>query len=668
MSDITVQLIPDHEPLPINDDPLKDYGELNYIFYPCISQYKEILLTNPTASNIDVKLKFKENGVDNIWWRTMRLSELPGSGIWPSGISEQEWSGTITASGTQTLYVYSDVTKEGWSRQYDGTYWTNSGFTIADLNLINDKNEVTPAIDCDSANAASTLTLDLGVNNTEAFHRVKFSVDAHVHLICNIQYSDNGSAWTTVYTGADLSICNNKKAVTFWWPDIGAHRYWRIYKTNAATAGGNITNVQWLLFEAHKNAYDYGVYGDHKCYLYDANNNMDDFEWKTSVMVTIDIFNRQNYFKPIGRINKRTSLIKYNLDKYGQDVQLWYIPTVTFSYGLDGRSDYQLEARVWNTRGIITPSKRFMRYTAAGDGLAPSMYRYDQREIYFSPFGPDFVGWYMVNYDFWHQYGHSYYIIWDNKIYKVDDPQPIYLDNEVLAIHARLFLDSDVLNLTTDPRNYVLSNKDGIFAQHPNAMQARPDGFQSLITPDQRPARWAGAYPTYSYTRSMSLLSRPNPYELADEIGSDTWPTGEAYETEEWLNPTDSNFQTTTSPAFAALVKSSAGDGYFQMARYYNWIGYFETSGYVDPVSCIIQLYYDEECLIPVTFNLQSSSTTPKVETIFAETNISAGTYLVTLTALGNYILVDGHKVKTPSKLYVRYRAENDESTYYATP
>ena len=672
MSDITVQLIPDHEPLPINDDPLKDYGELNYIFYPGISKCQLIRLTNNTGADITPNIYFDADDTDDIYWKTMRIYPTC-SGVLPSGVSDVSWSGTITASGTQDLYVRSICTKEGFSWKYKGAYWTNSGFNVIDDEYINDAEEQGPAVDCDSANAGSTLVLDtlttlpVGTRIDEEFCRVKFSVDAHVHLTCNIQYSDNGSVWTTVYTGADLSITDHRYQVTFWWPRAGAHRYWRIYKTNAAAAGGNITDIQWLLFEAHEDAYDFGVYGDHECLMRDSTGHMDDFKWKTSIQVATDIFARQSYNMPIGKIGKRSKIMAKNFEREGKTVQLYYIPTATFSYSLNTKSDFQLEKRVWNVKAIITPQKRNMTYTAATDGLAPSLYRYDQRSIIFEPFGPDKVGWYMTNYDFFHAYGHSYYILWDSRCYKVDDPQPVYIDDELVAFSARIFIQGDMTNLTTDPRNYVLTNRDGLFLQFPNGGYnlPSPTDLLDLTTPEQRPTRWAGAYITWTYTRPLNYSNAPTPYSLTGTNSpSDGYPTGEMYITQEWNNPQSSTFQTAEAVAFGVKVDATAGLVYYQMPRYYNWLGFADTASSIDVVYHLVQVYLDEDCTIPVTINCTPSQTFAKIENVFDEAYVTAAG-LVTLTALGGTIYTDGHLTRTPSKLYVRYIPEDSQGAYY---
>ena len=663
MADITLEVIPNKPKLPLNDDEAKEYGELNYIFYPGISECIHIRLTNNTANPITPELYFDETEDDPIFWKTFRIYPTC-SGALPSGVFDTEWSDEIAVSGTQDLYIRSICTKEGFSWKYDATYWTNSGF-VANLNYINDEEELGTAVDCDAAAAGSYIILD--AVDPEEFVRIKFSVDAAVNATVNIQYSDDNIAWTTVYTGADLSIVDNRYQVTFWWDRAGEHRYWRIYKTNAAVAGGNITDIHWLLFEAHQDAYDFGVYGDHKALLKDSTAHMDDFLWKTSVMVNIDVFSRQNYQKPIGKVGQRTKMAMKNFEKTGQTVQLYYIPTMTFSYGLNAKSDFQLEKRIWDVKCFVTPQKRNLTYTAASDGLQPSLYRYDQRNIYLEPYGPDKVGWYQTNYDFWHGYGHSYYVLFDNHCYKLDNLQPVYVDDELIGINARMFLQSDMPNLTTDPRNYVLTNRDGLFRQFPNGgySLAEPTDWVDVNTPEQRPTRWAGAYITYVYSRPLNYSNKPDPYALAGvDSPDDGYPNAELYITQEWNNPEAANFQTSNPVAFGVRVDSTASAVYFQMPRFYNWLGYCDATSSYDPINTLVQLYYDEDCTIPVRINLESSSVLAKVENQYDETLVTAAG-LVSLTALGGTIYTDGHLTRTPSKLYVRYIPEDGHITYY---
>jgi len=663
MSDITIEMVPTRPILPVNDDAAPEYGSLNYIFYPGYSEIKEIVLTNTTGGALTPTISFKAHETDSIWWETMRISDT-NTGVLADGVFDQEWSGAIGAGSSKTLYIYSHCTKEGFSNNYDGTYWTNSGFAIADMDYINDREEQTAAVDCDAAAAGSTLMLDLGADTEKAYVRIKFSTSgAAVNATFDIQYSDDNVTWATAYTGADLSVAGTMEQITFWWDNVGAHRYWRIYKTDAAAAGGDITDIQWLLFDAHK-GYEYGVYGDHKCYIQDEEGYMDDFELRTSIMVNIDVFSRQNYQKPIGRVSKHTDKVMRNFEKYGQTIQLYYIPTMTFSADLNATSDFQLEKRIWDVKAFIAPQKRSLTYIADGGGLEPNMYRYDQRSIYLEPYGPDKVGWYQTNYDFWHAWGHSYYVLFDNHCYKIDDPQPVYLDDELIAFTGRMFLQTDMASLTTDPRNYILTNREGLFMQfYPGGFSVDdPEPWMDPNTPEQRNAYWIGAYIQWTFSRTT--VNRPNPYSLTADLGPAGIYNGEVYNQEVWNDPAANNFTTSQPVAFGVLVDAQPDAHYWQMPRFYNWIGYVDYNSPYDTVNTLIQLYLDEDCTIPVEINLEEDGALAKVEWEY-DTALVAATGEVTLTALGGTVTSDGHTVRTPSKLYVRYIPDDGRTGVY---
>jgi len=663
MADILFQFLPPRDPLPVNDDATPEYGEMKPIFYPGYSECQAVRVTNTTGAPIVVDLAFKAHETDDKWWETMRI--YPScSGILPSGIFDTSYQATIGANDYEDVVIYSQCTKEGFSNKYPGSYWTNTGFAIANMDLINDTNEQNPAVDCDAAGIGSILAIDLGVEKD--FVRIRFATSgAAVNATFDIQYSDDNVTWYTAYEGADLSTAGTTKQVTFWWDNVGSHQYWRIYKTDAAAAGGDITDIQWLRFDAHQ-GYDYGVYGDKKCYIYDRNGNMDDFEIRSTVMVNVDVFARQSYDKPIGRIGNKTDLVKRNFDKWGHVIQLYYIPTVTMSYTLNAYPDFQLERRVWDVKAFVTPQKRELTYTAAADGLAPSLYRYDQRTIYLDPYGPDKVGWYQTNYDFWHQYGHSYYVLFDNHCYKLDNIQPMYVNDELVAFSARMFLQSDMVNLGTDPRNYVLTNREGLFIQFPNGgySLADPENWVDPNTPEQRPLVWSGAYPFYICARMGENL-RPNPYSHTGVQADDLTWNGEIYETEVWDNPETTQF-TTTWPVMFGTIVDGGNHIFYQMPRFYNWIGYADVTGNGDPFPTIVQLYLDEDCTIPVKMILTTAGWIAKVEWEFEGAYV-AGTGEVTLERLGGLIETDGHFVRTPSKLYVRYIATDAyrEAIYY---
>lgn len=145
-------------------------------------------------------------------------------------------AGTFTPMIGQTIEMLHGV--ELWP-----STWTQSGlggFTAAN---VNNGVVTTKAFDFNAAGAGSYLQLDCGVGVTRAFRAVRLYASAAYTAIVNVQYSDDGSAWTAVISnwnaGQDAAYSSNS------WASAGAHRYWRLYKTNAAVTGGDLYEVQF---------------------------------------------------------------------------------------------------------------------------------------------------------------------------------------------------------------------------------------------------------------------------------------------------------------------------------------------------------------------------------------------------------------------------------------
>jgi len=119
------------------------------------------------------------------------------------------------------------------------------------------------AFHTDSAAAGSYLQFDLGSGNAKEFVRIdSYNSVAALTAIWDIQYSDNGTSWTTAYVGFGNSSTYN----TVSWASVGSHRYWRMNKTNAATGGGYYQEV--LFYEV-----DSSGYGTNGFYLNFADNS-----------------------------------------------------------------------------------------------------------------------------------------------------------------------------------------------------------------------------------------------------------------------------------------------------------------------------------------------------------------------------------------------------------
>jgi len=132
------------------------------------------------------------------------------------------------------------------ARELYGSTWTQSGFasfTAARMN--DDDTETSLAFDADSAASGSTLQLDLGAtsSNWKAFTSViVYSGGTGANCTWSVETSDNATTWTTLATGFSTGA---SKVQSLNFPYYGLHRYWRLRKTNAATAGPDYYEVQF---------------------------------------------------------------------------------------------------------------------------------------------------------------------------------------------------------------------------------------------------------------------------------------------------------------------------------------------------------------------------------------------------------------------------------------
>ena len=154
-----------------------------------------------------------------------------------TGIDDDECVGE---SYSATLDLYDNLT--GATVEYTGMtagMITNGtglqGFVAA--NLVDDDTTTTHGFYTDSAGVGSILHVDFGVGNERELIEWEFYVSGTVTAIWTIEYSDDDSGWTAAATGLDMSGLTAGQQNKATWTSVGAHRYWRAYKTNGATAG-----------------------------------------------------------------------------------------------------------------------------------------------------------------------------------------------------------------------------------------------------------------------------------------------------------------------------------------------------------------------------------------------------------------------------------------------
>lgn len=128
---------------------------------------------------------------------------------------------------------------------FGSSAWSQSGLTSFIGSRVN--NGLTDlgdnCFDASTAGVGSYLKLD--ATTPKNFTQVRWtnSANTHSHGIWSIQYSDNGSDWSDAATGFDVGT---NGTVMKSWTSVGAHRYWQLYKTDAAVAGNYCYEVQFL--------------------------------------------------------------------------------------------------------------------------------------------------------------------------------------------------------------------------------------------------------------------------------------------------------------------------------------------------------------------------------------------------------------------------------------
>jgi len=128
---------------------------------------------------------------------------------------------------------------------YGTAFWSQSGLESFEGAKVNDGILNVATFETDASAADSYLKINLGEGNAKEFVRVDISISGSpANAIWNVQYSDNDSDWFTVEEGvggAPLAVGTHE----FPWAKAGAHRYWRLLKTNAGEAGGAHAEIQF---------------------------------------------------------------------------------------------------------------------------------------------------------------------------------------------------------------------------------------------------------------------------------------------------------------------------------------------------------------------------------------------------------------------------------------
>lgn len=134
------------------------------------------------------------------------------------------------------------VTSQYSSQLWGASYWSQSGLDSFTAAYVNNGHLSDYAFHTDTSPAGSYLQLDVGVGNEREFTKIRYWAAGTYVAIWDIQYSDNGTSWSTAYSGWNSGAAADS---TIEFGNFGKHRYWRLYKTNAAGGGAWQYEVQF---------------------------------------------------------------------------------------------------------------------------------------------------------------------------------------------------------------------------------------------------------------------------------------------------------------------------------------------------------------------------------------------------------------------------------------
>jgi hypothetical protein len=119
---------------------------------------------------------------------------------------------------------------------------SHSGMTVFTAANCIDGNLANTGWGTDSAVSGATLQVDLGAGAARRYRICRIYTLAGAYAgIYDVEYSDNGSAWSKAFTGFTATAAGWNSCV---WQDVGAHRYWRLLLTNTPGAGPELAELE----------------------------------------------------------------------------------------------------------------------------------------------------------------------------------------------------------------------------------------------------------------------------------------------------------------------------------------------------------------------------------------------------------------------------------------
>lgn len=214
----------------------------------------------PYLDKVEVWLSI--NGGPQRHWFDTSASPALTPALWETGtytltlktrhrITQQISSGTtvsfsvagVTGVVPEVVGVSNSMQTRYWSmpqtrslQRYGAASWTHSGLTTFNAAAINDG--VLTSTCAVTPSGASWLRLDAGVGVTKEFRELAYYHTGSATANPEVQYSDNATTWISVNVEAAKDAYDAGSGVTaraIAWMGAGAHRYWRVTFTAAAT-------------------------------------------------------------------------------------------------------------------------------------------------------------------------------------------------------------------------------------------------------------------------------------------------------------------------------------------------------------------------------------------------------------------------------------------------
>ena len=120
------------------------------------------------------------------------------------------------------------------------------GFSLGSLANLIDGNISTNGVHADTAAVGSYIRTDFGGTPISVGKVRAYANGAGCVVVFKVQYSDNGIAWTDASGTVDMNGAAGWYELT--WTYTEAHRYWQMYKTNGATPGNYISEVEYYQY------------------------------------------------------------------------------------------------------------------------------------------------------------------------------------------------------------------------------------------------------------------------------------------------------------------------------------------------------------------------------------------------------------------------------------